>query len=165
MRIGNRIKEFVIRLSRWSRTRGFGVQSPTDYRFVREVIRGCGSSKERCLLSCRGYEERKEALMRRLQEYVATHSVSPTESPVNGHSELVTISLSDCSKEKVEMSLADIRENTIFVVENINHDNQTRILWQSIVADQRARTTYDLYHLGLALFEPKLTKMHYCVNL
>lgn len=155
----------MIRLSRWSRTRGFGVQSPTDYRFLREVIRGRSDGQKHSFLSCRSFEEKKEALIQRLEQYVAAHSVPSADNPVNGHPELVTISLSDCSKEKVEMSLADIKENTILVVENINHDNQTHTLWQSIVADQRARTTYDLYYLGLALFEPKLTKMHYCVNL
>ena len=155
----------MIRLSRWSRTRGFGVQSPTDYRFLREVIRGRSNGQKHSFLSYRSYEEKKEALIQRLEQYVATHSVLSADNPVNGHPELVTIFLTECSKENVEQYLANIKENSIMVAENINLDNQTRNLWQSIVTDQRARTTYDLYHLGLALFEPKLTKMHYCVNL
>lgn len=158
----SRLKERIIRLKRWSRTRGFGVQSPTDYRFVRTVIteRDC-KDEDAKRHKQKDIEGKKKALYDRLHIYICQKGrTADGVCPI-----LKTVSLTSASAQQIKDIVEHIPENSILVAEDIYKNEHTERLWKTIIDNQKARTTYDLFHLGLALFEPKITKMHYCVNL
>lgn len=162
MKLFQCLSEHLERVRRWSRTRGFGIQSPTDYRFVREVIAGHGDKMPQ---PKRHYHEslaeRGHYLLKRLHLYAESHP----ELYGNGSAAVVTLSLASCTGNAMETVMLRANGLQILVVENINLNSETRQQWQTITADRRVRTSYDLYYMGIALFEPKLNKMHYEVNL
>ena len=46
----------------------------------------------------------------------------------------------------------------------LDHLQDNLVAWQRIKKDARTRITFDLYDLGIALFNPELTKQNYIVN-
>lgn len=66
--MGSRVKRALVRLLRIPRSRGFGVQSPFAYRFIREVVRGGVPEKDR-LRSCQLYPQGDKKWLRKAALY------------------------------------------------------------------------------------------------
>lgn len=64
-------------------------------------------------------------------------------------------------KDNHPEALQHITEHSLLVVSDLRHNQP---LWQTVKSDPRTRVTFDLYDLGLVLFNPKLNKQNYIVN-
>lgn len=53
---------------------------------------------------------------------------------------------------------------TMLVVRDIGTKKPARRLWQQILSDERATATFDLYWCGIAFFDSGRTKQNYIVN-
>ena len=57
--------------------------------------------------------------------------------------------------------LDHVGERSLLVVRNLTRNAP---LWQAIKADPRTRVTFDLYDLGIVVFNPRLNKQDYIIN-
>lgn len=124
-------------LPRWWHRHGFGIQSPTDYELVRDVLfeplhyyaydeQGLRSKADRQLYRIRLWQ--------------------PDTIIVN------------CPAD-YDNALPCVSDNTVMIVENISGSNEQ--LWQKILLDPLARVTFDMRHRGLILFDSKRIKQNY----
>ena len=170
----NRLRYFFVRLSRLRHSRGFGIQSPTDFRFVRDVI--CESWPYHSYSSI-GLDD--DWLRRKLgQLYFRL---------VNNRQPMVVVdwlNMGDylqagCRKaklvksaDKVEMAFLPLQidyqglfdmcdENSVVVFQDIWRNMP---LWHCIEYDTRVSVTFDLYFCGIVLFDKKRARQNYKVN-
>ena len=54
-----------------------------------------------------------------------------------------------------------VDENSLLVVSDLRHNHP---LWQSVCDNPLTRITFDLYDVGIAIFNPKLNKKNYTIN-
>nr|MCR5314134.1 hypothetical protein [Bacteroidaceae bacterium] len=123
----------------WHR-HGFGVQSPSDYELVRDVL--C----ER--LSYYAYREQNmkketERLLYRLRLHYGDRLVCSEAD-----------SFSDYDKV-----LHSNDDTLVFFLDNISYNNLP--LWKYILNDSRARVTFDMGNCGLVIFNQKRIKQNY----
>ncbi|MBP5338606.1 MAG: hypothetical protein J6Z14_04785 [Prevotella sp.] len=176
----NRIRQMCVWLGRLPHSRGFGVQSPTDYRFVRYVINESWPYYAYKTLGKKDHWLRKK--LGKLYFRVANH-LQPqyivdgigVESYLRAACPKATISNKLPEKDEQPsplLILAPIQteyqqlldycgENTILVLENIN---QHQPLWHCIEYDRRTSVTFDLYYCGIVLFDKKRSTNNYKVN-
>ena len=149
--------------------RGFGIQSPTDYWFVRYVVNehwpyyqyseiGNGDdwlTRKLGLLYFR--------LANWLQPDIITSShyheylLAGCHSARIGQEGQLTI----IHANEVTLSDALFREQSVVVIENIQSD---KTLWQHIKTDPRATITFDLYYCGIIICDSKRTKKNSIIN-
>lgn len=177
----------LARLRSVGRGRGFGVQSPTDYAFVRYVV--C----ERWPYYAYGDLQAKHPRMRReerklgeLYLRLANHrqpsaiiDLAPTNSLYAeyfhagcrratikhsldgvGRVELLRI---DVASPQLDEALGKAADGAIIIVEGINRSSGDRRRWRE--ARTQAQVSYDLYWVGLLLFDSKRYHKDYSVNL
>lgn len=174
----NRMTQFFVWLSRIHRCRGFGIQSPTDYSFVRDIVnehypyyayselgqKGTWLDRKVGQLFLRlanhlqpntivdlagGYDNYLKAGCRHA---IITHDVDKTK----GTSLIIT------SAGKMTDSLKAVcRPGSMLVIENISKNKSQ---WQEVVQWPQTTITFDLYYLGIATFDPARTPQHYTVN-
>lgn len=170
----DRLKYLFVWLNRIGYCRGFGIQSPTDYSFVRYVINEHWPYYQ--------YDElgqRDDWLKRKLgrlyfrianwrqpkiiesDSYQGYLQAGCRRAEFGKSTELILLSLDgDCFS-----SLADIynkvEENTVLIVEGICRHKP---LWQQLKADSRSVITFDLYYCGLVFFDQKRHKQNYIIN-
>lgn len=124
-------------IPRWWHRHGFGIQSPTDYELVRDVLfeplhyyaydeKNLHTEAERQLYRIRLWRP----------DVVEIHSAS-----------------------EYDKALQELRPNTVMVIEDISGKNE--LLWQRILQDPLARITFDMRHRGLILFDRKRIKQNY----
>ena len=159
--------------------RGFGIQSPTDYRFVRYVINEhwpyyayetIGKNDK--------WEKRK---LGKLYFRLANHLTPATIINMVGAEEYLRAALPKVKllsgdntdeKEKVELALVPIQinyqqlfdwcgEKSVVVFQNIYEQPE---LWHCIEYDQRTVVTFDLYYCGIVFFDRKCSPQNYIVN-
>ena len=173
----NKIQQAFVWLRRIFHCRGFGIQSPTDYSFVRNVVNehspyyaygevGQGDAwlrrkKGRLLFRLANYVQPDtivdyagyaDYLSAGCRHAVITHDVVS----VNGTS-LIVVPAADTSAAL----LAACQPGSMLVVEDIaSHKRQ----WQTVVQQPRATITFDLYYCGIVSFSPERSKQHYIIN-
>lgn len=64
----------------------------------------------------------------------------------------------------LEEVIRKVGASTVFVIEGISTSSVMKRWWKLISQDERVYTSYDLYDVGLLLFEEKRYKKHYNVN-
>ncbi len=124
-------------MPRWWHRHGFGIQSPTDYELVRDVL------------------------------FEPLHYYAYNEQGLNNEADrqLYRIRLWQpdvlivCSPADYERALLSFSDNTVMVIEDISGSNEG--LWQQVLLDPRARITFDMRHRGLILFDSKRIKQNY----
>ena len=57
-----------------------------------------------------------------------------------------------------------VTEKTVVVIEGIHEVKSKSAWWKKIVEDERTGITFDLYDLGIVLFDRTMNKQHYIVN-
>ena len=170
----NRLQQALVWLGRIRHCRGFGIQSPTDYRFVRYVI------NERW--PYHAYDElpqdddRLTRKLGRLYLRVANYR-QPTE--IFDKVGVTPYLQAGCRKAHVVENPATIQLavlpikcefNTVFehcdgqsiVIFQDIYKNKP--LWHTIEYDRRVRVTFDLYYCGIVIFDPKRSRQNYVVN-
>lgn len=166
-------------LKRIRHCRGFGIQSPTDYSFVRDVVneqrpyyaygevgltddwlrsklgrlyfRLANYVQPDVIVDLIGYTDYLSAGCRK-----AAITKSLSNDFGNGPA-LVVVRADDVSSAL----LSHCVDKTMLVVEDIGtHHRQ----WQTVEQWPAATVTFDLYYCGIATFNPQRAKQHYIVN-
>lgn len=190
----NSIKRYLIWLRRMSHSRGFGVQSPSAYRFIRYVISehypyyAYGDLR-------REYPALDWLTRKRMELYFRLANFCRTEQMVdyaadssllsdyvqhgcrrtrvlnvyNGvldalHMRLVRICPLDGCEDFLEIALADSALTSVFVVEDICTNPVASRMWQRLVESEKVSVSYDLYYCGIAFFDTDRHKTNYIVN-
>lgn len=155
MGILKRTWNFWHRLRRMPRTRGFGVQSPTAYSFLRTVV------NESCFLKCHRYD----------CEFLASypHRASRRDRLlcrvcyVYPHMKVVDLRKSiDFPVLDSLVSKAD--SDTVLIVLHPDANRLAAEKWAALVGDKRSILTYDMKDCGIAFFDPTKSKQHFEVN-
>lgn len=190
----NPIKRYLIWLRRMSHSRGFGVQSPSAYRFIRYVI-----SEHYPYYAyddlCREYPALDWLTRKRMELYFRLANFCRTEQMVDYASDsslladyvqhgcrrtrvlnvyngvldalymrLVRICPLDGCEDFLEIALADSAQTSVFVVEDICTNPVASRMWQRLVESEKVSVSYDLYYCGIAFFDTDRHKTNYIVN-
>lgn len=162
--------------------RGFGVQSPTDYSFVRDVI------KER--LPYYAYEDmrtlypsipRKKEKLCQLLFRIANYAQAETIVCTIDDEMIRSYLHAGCNKSKItaeatpdnnpslwilaaeEVGELPLADGHIIIIEGIRRNRKTKRAWKAVMNDDRATITYDLYSIGIVFADSKRYKQHYNV--
>lgn len=179
-------------LMRWSRTRGFGIQSPWVYHFVQTVVRHSGIADERAVgmkvegctyktltLSMLYYRLARQAPYSSWEFNTSDDNVkrSAVASGRNGVADKAQDN-PPLYKNQVDVWVVDIEElfpvdlqmfldrrdpNRILIVEGIYHSKHSLGQWQKLRSDPSAGVSLDLYYCGIICFDLKMHKQCYKV--
>lgn len=174
---------WLVWLSRIHHCRGFGIQSPTDYAFVRYVVNEHWPYYAYDQLTADSWLNKKLGrLYLRLANWRQPHYMLADEyqawwhagckktqfvsalSPLTSHLsplniELARITINQWDSFQSLLSRCD--QQTVLVVENIWRNWP---LWQQIARDPHTGTTFDLYYCGIVFFDTKRYKHNYKIN-
>lgn len=170
----NRLQQAFVWLKRIGHCRGFGIQSPTDYRFVRYVINehwpyyayeelgpdDCWLRRKLGLLYFR--------LANELQPHTVIDKLGFREYLQAGCRKAQIVDRADV----VDMAIVPVRtdfrllfgkcnDRSVVVIQDIYRAPK---YWRSIERDPRVTVTYDLYYCGIVFFDPKRVKQNYIIN-
>lgn len=162
--------------------RGFGVQSPTDYSFIRDVI------KER--LPYYAYEDmrtlypsipRKKEMLCQLLFRIANYAQAETIVCTIDDEMIRSYLHAGCNKSKItaeatpdsnpslwiltaeEVGQLPLTAGHIIIIEGIRRNRKAKRMWKTIMNDDRATITYDLYSFGIVFADTKRYKQHYTI--
>jgi hypothetical protein len=161
-------------LSRIHCCRGFGIQSPTDYAFVRYVINEhwpyyayeqiqdsdwLVQKLGRLYMRLANWRQPQVMLADDYQRYWQagcrkTHFVDSIETV-----ELARITIEEQAAWQLLSTKCD--SQSVFVVEGIWRNKPQ---WRQMVSAQQVTTAYDLYYCGILLYNKKTYKHHYKIN-
>lgn len=169
----NQLKRALVWLSRIGHCRGFGIQSPTDYAFVRNVVNEhwpyyayneLGRTED-------WLSRKLGRLYLRLANYQQPHAIA-----AYGHADWLKAGYSKASmlapNQPADLMLVaqpadalpllpQCAEGAMLVVEHIASD---RSAWKQIVDSPQAVVSFDLYYCGIVFFNKNRYKHHYIVN-
>ncbi len=164
----------LVWLSRIHHSLGFGVQSPTDYAFVRSVINEHGLYYAYDDLKEDDWLKRKLGhLYFRLANWRQPHEMMPDDYQRWWHAGCQQTQFVN-QPQRVELARIDIHngelwnklceladELSVVVVEGINRDKKRWLLMQQ---NPRTSVTFDLYYCGIVFFDKRRYKQHYKIN-
>ncbi len=160
-------------LSRIFHCRGFGVQSPTDYAFVRYVINehwpyykydeiGQGDhwlkrKVGQLYFRLANWRQPETVFGPSWQEYVKAGCCRcrMTAQPENAQLAIVS------SRQQAERVLANYESRTVLVLDG---RALTKELWHEIASAQLPTIAFDLYYCAIVIFNPKRTQQSYKIN-
>ncbi|MGM9697418.1 MAG: hypothetical protein ACI3Y0_02065 [Prevotella sp.] len=187
----NRLKRYLIWLLRCRHSRGFGIQSPSDYAFVRYVVNehypyyaysdlrnefpalDSGSRKLMELyFRFSNWMQPDFAVVRSnnsdvCRRYVEsgckkTKFVNADISCIGSDNDLLFI-IGKNGKSEDFTFLRNVNVRSLLViVEDIYGSN--RRLWKNLSENSSVRVSYDLYYVGLATFDKTRYKTNYKIN-
>ena len=190
----NLLQRYIVWLRRIAHCRGFGVQSPSAYRFIRYVI-----SEHYPYYA---YDDLRETLpeidwliRKRMELYFrivnfcrpsvfvdystdssilaayaakgchATRTVNALGGQdFAGPVRLVRVCPVKGSEDFLAKALEMADESSIFIIEDIAVDDTARRMWQTLVENDKVSVSYDLYYCGVVFFDTKRNKENYKVN-
>ena len=155
-RIKKKFTSLGQRMLRMPRTRGFGVQSPTAYSFLRKVVNEKGF----------------------LRNYRQTHAEISSSYPQDASKQkrllfrirtvypnVVELSASSLLKgEDFQQFLWNVSDDTVLVVTDINLDAEYGKVWLRLVTDNRTILTFNLVDCGIVFFDKTKFKQNFNVN-
>jgi hypothetical protein len=168
------LQRWLVWLSRIHRCRGFGIQSPTDYAFVRYVINEHWPYYAYEQLEERSWLRRKLGrLFLRLANWRQPAAMWPDDyqewwragcrktvfTHELQHIELAHISISQWDDFLSLLPHCD--QQSVVVVDDIWRNKDK---WKEIAHDKRIGTTFDLYYCGIVFFDTKRYKHNYKIN-
>lgn len=168
------ISRWLVWLSRIHRCRGFGIQSPTDYAFVRYVVnehwpyyayeelRACDWLTEklgRLYFRLANWRQPRTMVADKYQRYWQAGCRKTAFTATVETVELARVEVEDRAAWETVVQHCD--EHSVVVVEGIW---RARALWESIRRDERTGLTFDLYYCGIVFFDKKRYKHHYTIN-
>lgn len=168
------LKHPLVWLSRISHSRGFGIQSPSDYWFVRYVINEHWPYYQYQVLGQDDDWLRKKLgrLYFRLanwrqpevvvsRDYQAYFKAGCHRSVISDDADRADLLLMSLTTDPVEILYNKVNERSVLIIEGIQ---QEKARWREIVADERTGVTFDLYYCGIVLFDKTRYKKHYIIN-
>ena len=170
----NQIKRLIVWLSRIHRCQGFGIQSPSDFSFVRNVVNehwpyyAYDDLKDddwlrqklgRLFFRLANWRRPKKMLHDEYEKYwqAGCRQIRFTDDIATV--ELVRLKVDDLNLYEALLPHCD--EHSVMIVEDIC-DNWSR--WHDIERDERTGMTFDLYYCGIVFFDKKRYKHHYTIN-
>lgn len=176
----NRIKQAWIWLRRIGNCRGFGIQSPSDYRFVRYVINehwpyyayetlGKNDDWTRRKLGKLYFRIANYLHPRQIIDMVDMREYLLEACP---KAEILPRETKLAELDKIELAIVPIQteynrllshcgDQSVIVFENIYLQPE---LWHCIEQDQRTTVTFDLYYCGIVFFDKKRSPQNYIIN-
>ena len=157
------LPRWLVWLSRIHHCRGFGIQSPTDYAFVRYVVNEHWPYYAYDELH-EGRRQPSVILSDDYHQWFHAGCAKSILSPLTSHLSPLKFELARISIDQwdsFESLMVHCDEQTVVVVEDIWRDPQR---WQQIASDTRTGTTFDLYYCGIVLFDTKRYKHNYIIN-
>ena len=173
------MKRWLIWLSRIHKCQGFGIQSPTDFDFVRTVVNEHGAYYAYDELQADNWMQRKlgrlyfrvsnwrqpaTILTNDYQPWFQAGCRSARLSPLTSHLSPLNIDLARIEIEQyaqLEQIYTHCNQQSVIIVEGIWRDWQT---WHAIEHDTRTGTTFDLYYCGIVFFDTQRYKHNYRIN-
>ena len=182
------MNRYLVWLSRIHCCRGFGIQSPTDYAFVRYVVNEHWPYYAYDVLRDGDWlREKLGRLYMRLanwrqptvilsDDYLQWFHAGCHQSDIIPLTSDIRNQTSDFRHQTSSIELARITidqwdrflpllphcdQQSVLVVEDIQRD---KALWQQIASDPRTGTTFDLYYCGIVFFDTKRYKHNYKIN-
>lgn len=184
-----RLGDLLIWMRRIGHCRGFGVQSPTDYRFVRYVVNEhypyyAYEELERALPDI---DRRRRKLCRlyfRIANYLQPKTVvdyQPTDTAYSTYINAgcrkaeISTNLDDADKisllrmdvdagKTIDGAIGKMSERSVLLLEGIHRNREARNQWKRLKSDERVGVTFDLYYVGIAFLDRKRYKQNYIVN-
>ena len=169
-----RLWYFFVWLKRIFHCRGFGIQSPTDYWFVRYVINehwpyyqtetlGKGDDWLTRKLGRLYFRlaNWRQAEMIESEGYQSYLQAGCQKSVFGESEEFILILNQEDLLERMGTIYNKVRDDTVLVIDGIHHDKMN---WNKIVSDNRAIVTFDLYYCGIVFFDKKRHKQNYIIN-
>ncbi len=168
-----KLKRIAVWLSRMRYSRGFGVQSPSAYQFIRYVVNEHypyhAYDDLRDEIDCSSDRRRLLELYFRLANFqqakpltIVGEKSDDIEQYVKASCKKASLRVVDnCDKEEL---LANQTEESMLVVEDIMENKERQALWQTLLADIRTGVSYDLYYCGIIFFDLSKFKRCYKVN-
>ena len=188
------MKQLLVWLRRCKYSRGFGVQSPWAYRFVRYVINEHApyyAYDELAEASC-NHDARWQKLCRlyfRLANYLRAEDwlvCSPNAfmyvdyikrgshkcevryihdlEDIQSSMDVASIALEGSYEPLCERLLEMSKSDGMLILEGIHQNKTTLAFWREIVKDYRVGVTFDLYDCGILFFDKKHYKKNYIIN-
>lgn len=144
MNIQRQISLLLTALPRMAHRHGFGVQSPSDYELVRDVL----------FESAHYYAYEEQGLTSHLDQQlyrIRNHFK---------HSDIIIIKETGAEAQLHFLhAMSHATPTTVIIIEHTHHHNAT--LWHTAVSDTRTVLTFDMGQRGLILFTPKRIKQNY----
>ena len=176
----NRILQAWVWIRRLAHCRGFGIQSPSDYRFERNVINEHWPYYAYETLGIKDDWRRRKLgqlyfrMANYLQPSVVIDLVGVEDYLRKACPKARLLSHSDHlhDGERLDMAVVPIQtefqqlfglchNNSVVVFENIY---QQAALWHCIEHSPMTTVTFDLYYCGIAFFDKNRSKKNYIVN-
>jgi hypothetical protein len=172
----NQLVRWWIWLRRIGNCRGFGIQSPNDYWFVRYVVNEHWPYYQYAYV---GMDD--DWLTRKIGRLCFRVANWRQPATVVCSGELSPYAQAGCrhASVKTEGTEADMMviaaDEAIRIMESVNSSNERRVLivkdiwrspqlWRQIINNERTRISFDLYYCGIVFFDPKREKHNYIIN-
>ena len=172
-----RLRHVFVWLSRIGHCRGFGIQSPTDYEFVRYVVNehwpyyqydSLGRdddwlTRKKGLLYFRISNWLQPEIIQRnkYQSYLQAGCKTAVLQEDPDHAELIFLKLEGDYRRRLSYIYNKVNDKTVLILEDIRKD---MAFWQEVISDERTGVTYDLYYCGIVMFDLKRHKQNYIIN-
>lgn len=171
----NLLKRLQVWISRIHRCCGFGIQSPTDYAFVRYVINEHWPYYAYSSFTDDDWLTQKLGkLYFRLANWRQPSLMLADRYQQYFHAGCQRITFTTAVPTKVELARVDVEDRNAFeallpfcdaqsiiVMEGISRDKD---YWRVIEKDGRTGTTFDLYYCGIIFFDIQRYKHNYQIN-
>ena len=170
----NQLRRWLVWLSRIHRCRGFGIQSPTNYAFVRYVVNEhwryyaydslpdnpwLTSKLGKLYFRLANWRQPTVMLADRYQLYWQAGCRKICFMNAIDRVDLARVEIED--HEGYESLLPKCDERSVVVVEGIWRDWDR---WHKKESDVRCGTTFDLYYSGIIFYDIKRFKHNYKIN-
>ena len=188
----SRLRRGVLWVSRAKYCRGFGIQSPWAYRFVRYVInehwpyyayddlrrqypRLPLRERKLCELYLRiaNYQQAAEAeLLGGVSEAACAYlragcrqmRLSQGGGAPGEAFSLAVVAFGQQMESQALGLMVRAESGSLLIVEGIYRDASARQTWARLRQDERVRVSFDLYYCGLLFFDKKKHKCNYKIN-
>lgn len=184
------IKRLFVWILRIFHCRGFGVQSPSDYAFIRYVINEhylyyAYSDLEGAFPDVDRYTRKMCRLCFRIANFLQPSTIVNgmgesvyseymragcnrvhifTDMSAVSKPELIVFPAREGCEELYERVVSQAGSRTILVIEGIKSSRVARRLWNAVLADVRTGVTFDLFYAGIVFFDKARYKQNYIVN-
>ena len=170
----NHLSRWLVWLSRIHKCRGFGIQSPTDYAFVRYVVNEhwpyyayaelkaadrLTQKLGRLYFRLANWRQTSMMLIDNWQTYWHAGCHKTQFLHELSQVELTRVDITDVAAW--DSVLSKCTEHSVVVVEGIYKDWQR---WDDIRLADTVGTTFDLYYCGIVFFEHNKYKHNYIIN-
>jgi hypothetical protein len=187
------LRHVCVWLRRIAHCRGFGIQSPSDYWFVRYVINehwpyysyeSIGKNDDwltrklgRLYFRLSNWRQPGTVCSEKFREYLQAGCHSATiVSPPSPVTPKVQSSKIKVQSSKVELMLIPVDGHHRQQLDDIYNkvDDRSVVIidgihrdwdfWHEVTTDKRTGVTFDLYYCGLVMFDKKRVKKNYIIN-